>query len=176
MPRRRRAICRSSPSTSSRARAPPRARPPHPSHIPARRPVSGRRRAPLVLGRDPAWVVQHRLYLPPHRLLQLIASHGAVAARRLATELVRIRPRAPVVAVVSRPAVPDHAARHLAVERITALPAHHEALQKPSGPASPLPLAPAVLIELCLYRLEYARVDDRRHRDRDPLLWRHWCR
>lgn len=41
----------------------------------ARPPVPRRRRAPLVLGRDPVRVVQHRLYLPPHRLLQLIAAH-----------------------------------------------------------------------------------------------------
>ncbi len=108
-----------------------------PIYVLARPAVPRRRRAALVLGRHPPGVVQHRLDLPPHRLLQLVAAHGAVAAGRLAAELVSVRARAAIIAVVGRLPAPDDAPRHFAVERIAALAAHHEALQQPAGRRRP---------------------------------------
>ena len=144
-----------------------------PVHILAGPAVPGSRGTALVLRRDPARVVQDRHDLTPHRLLQLVAAHRAVAARCLAAELVPVRAGATVVAVIGRLPPPDDAPRHLAIEGVAALPAYHEALQQPAGPASPLALASAVLVQLGLDGLEHARVHDRGHWHRDPLVRGH---
>ncbi len=135
--------------------------------------VPGGHSAPLVLDPDTVRVSQHPFHLLPHGLLQLVAAHRAIAAERLAAKPVCIRAGAAIVTVISRLAVTHHTACHLAVVRVAALPADDETLEQPAGPASPVALAPAILVQLRLHRFEQAGVYDGRHGDRDPLLARH---
>ncbi len=131
--------------------------------------VPRRHDATLMLSGDPLRIVQHSLDLLPYRLLQLVAAHRTVAARSIATVAVRIRAGAAIVAIVGRPSIPDQSTRHLAVKGVAAQPAHDESLQQPSRSTPPLAFATTVLVQLRLGGLEYANIDDRRHRDRDPF-------
>ncbi len=114
-----------------------------------------------------------------------VAADGPGPARRCASGPVRRWvPWSPRLA--AHPA----ARRHLAMERVAAPPADHEAPQEPAGASrgdggatagrrrgdggatAGLPTAVAVLAHLRLRRLEDRGADQGRHRDLDPLLAR----
>ena len=126
--------------------------------------VLGHRGAPLVLGGNPLGIIQHCLDFAPDGGLELVAAYRTVVARGVAAELVGIGADAAIVAVVGQLASADHAARHLAIERVTAASADRQALQQPAAPASAIALALAVLIKLGAGRLEQVRVHDGRRR------------
>jgi hypothetical protein len=82
-----------------------------------------------MFGRDPLRIIQNRHDLVPGSRLELVAADRAIVAGSMAAELVRVGADAAIVAVSRWLASADRAARHLAVECVTAAAADEEALQ-----------------------------------------------
>jgi hypothetical protein len=77
--------------------------------------------APLVLRLQPAWLLQQRTNVVPDRLLQQVRPHLLILAETLATEPIRVRPRAAVVGVVARRPLGRSATYRLSIVGIAAL-------------------------------------------------------
>jgi len=124
----------------------------------------------LVLGGQTAGIAEQVLDLPPDRRVKPVGAHLRVGAQALPAEPISIRPAAPVVGVITPPALAGSQADRLAVVGVAALLADDQTLQQETLAARALPAAPAVLLQLRLHGLEHFAIDHRRNRYRDPFI------
>jgi hypothetical protein len=116
--------------------------------------------------------LHQRSDLAPYGEIQPGGPHLRRATDARAAQTRRIRPQAPVIGIIARPALGGRVADALAVIRLPPPWAADQALPQVCGAAAVWPRVALVVPQLLLDRRTHRGRDHRRHRERQPLLAR----